>query len=113
MVAETAAGWWGLGWDVSQKNDLPMQLNRGRFLENGGCGYVLKSPALLAAGGAGPPPPPPTPLRLTVQVLSCQCVPGGGTENDIVDPYVVVEVLTPRDSGRVTRGIDTGEEGKV
>jgi hypothetical protein len=68
-----------------------MQLNRGRFAENGNCGYVLKSPALLGEPGDGGP------VQLDVTVLSCQRVPGGGTARDIVDPYVVVEVCRARE----------------
>lgn len=63
-----------------------MQLNGGKFLENGGCGYVLKTDALLGARQPGGP------ATLYVHVLSCQRIPGGGTARDIVDPYVVVEV---------------------
>ena len=65
-----------------------MQLNAGKFAQNGNCGYVLKSDALLGAG------PPAGRVAVRVWVLSCQRIPGGGQASDIVDPYVVVEART-------------------
>jgi hypothetical protein len=69
-----------------QTGDLPMWLNRGRFAENGGLGYVLKPPFMR---GTGPPLPP---LRLVVTVLSCQRLPNNNAAYDIADTYVAAGV---------------------
>ncbi|KAM6951102.1 1-phosphatidylinositol 4,5-bisphosphate phosphodiesterase delta-3-A-like [Aplochiton taeniatus] len=75
-----------------------MDLNQGRFLDNGLCGYVLK-PAFMCqpnatfnpentGGGAGH-----RPVLLTIQVISAQQLPKPEWDkpSSIVDPYVCVE----------------------
>ena len=69
-----------------QTGDQPMWLNRGRFAENGGLGYVLKPPHMR---GTGPPLPP---ARLAVTVLSCQRLPNNNASYDIADVYVSAAV---------------------
>mmetsp|Transcript_66796 Transcript_66796/g.164629 ORF Transcript_66796/g.164629 Transcript_66796/m.164629 type:complete len:812 (+) Transcript_66796:154-2589(+) len=68
-----------------QTRDLPMQLNFGKFEENGRSGYVLKPPFMRLTGVKA------VPMKLTVTVLSCQRLPNhrGG---EILDPYVKVEL---------------------
>uniref|UniRef100_A0A8B9KHP3 Phosphoinositide phospholipase C n=1 Tax=Astyanax mexicanus TaxID=7994 RepID=A0A8B9KHP3_ASTMX len=81
-----------------QTDGEQMDLNRGRFLPNGRCGYVLK-PSFLCqpdtefnpentGGGPGH-----NPTLLTIQVISAQQLPKPDTEklNSIVDPMVWVE----------------------
>ncbi|KAJ8344789.1 hypothetical protein SKAU_G00289820 [Synaphobranchus kaupii] len=76
-----------------------MDLNQGRFLQNGGCGYILKPSFLLqpdsnfnpenTGGGPGH-----IPTMLTIRVLSAQQLPKLNTDkpNSIVDPQVWVEI---------------------
>ncbi|XP_036445128.1 1-phosphatidylinositol 4,5-bisphosphate phosphodiesterase delta-3-A isoform X1 [Colossoma macropomum] len=76
-----------------------MDLNRGRFLPNGGCGYVLKPDFLCqpksnfnpenTGGGPGH-----IPTQLTIRVISAQQLPKINTDkpNSIVDPLVWVEI---------------------
>lgn len=72
-----------------------MDLNTGRFLINGQCGYVLK-PAYLRQLNTTFDPECPGPPRttLTVQVLTAQQLPKLNVEkpNSIVDPLVRVEI---------------------
>ncbi|KAL1779168.1 1-phosphatidylinositol 4,5-bisphosphate phosphodiesterase delta-3 [Sigmodon hispidus] len=72
-----------------------MDLNTGRFLINGQCGYVLK-PAHLRQLNTTFDPESPGPPRttLTVQVLTAQQLPKLNAEkpSSIVDPLVRVEI---------------------
>lgn len=72
-----------------------MDLNAGRFLINGQCGYVLK-PACLRQPDTNFNPECPGPPRttLTIQVLTAQQLPKLNAEkpNSIVDPLVRVEI---------------------
>ncbi|XP_058140350.1 1-phosphatidylinositol 4,5-bisphosphate phosphodiesterase delta-3 isoform X2 [Dasypus novemcinctus] len=81
-----------------------MDLNAGRFLINGQCGYVLK-PACLRQPNTTFDPEHPGPPRttLTVQVLTAQQLPKLNAEkpSSIVDPLVRVEVHgVPADCAR-------------
>jgi len=53
-----------------QTQGLEMQLNDGKFLDNGGCGYVLK-PLFLRRSDAVPDPP----VRLFLHIISAQNLP--------------------------------------
>ncbi|KAI7803562.1 1-phosphatidylinositol 4,5-bisphosphate phosphodiesterase delta-3-A [Triplophysa rosa] len=76
-----------------------MDLNQGRFLPNGRCGYVLKSDFVChpksnfdpekTGGGPGH-----IPTQLTIRVISAQQLPKIDTDkpNSIVDPQVWVEI---------------------
>ncbi|VDK52587.1 unnamed protein product [Cylicostephanus goldi] len=73
-----------------------MDLQEGRFSENGGCGYVLKPSVmnedLFVAGDKLPN----TPQILHLRVLSAQQLPrprGSNAKGDSCDPFVVVEVF--------------------
>lgn len=72
-----------------------MDLNAGRFLINGQCGYVLK-PACLRQPDTNfdPECPGPPKTTLTIQVLTAQQLPKLNAEkpNSIVDPLVRVEI---------------------
>ncbi|XP_027423835.1 1-phosphatidylinositol 4,5-bisphosphate phosphodiesterase delta-3 [Zalophus californianus] len=81
-----------------------MDLNAGRFLVNGRCGYILK-PARLRQPDTTFDPECPGPPRttLTIQVLTAQQLPKLNTEkpNSIVDPLVRVEIHgVPADCAR-------------
>ncbi|XP_048223172.1 1-phosphatidylinositol 4,5-bisphosphate phosphodiesterase delta-3 isoform X2 [Perognathus longimembris pacificus] len=81
-----------------------MDLNAGRFLINGQCGYVLK-PACLRLPDTTFDPECPGPPRttLTVQVLTAQQLPKLNVEkpSSIVDPLVRVEIYgVPADCAR-------------
>ncbi|XP_012887386.1 PREDICTED: 1-phosphatidylinositol 4,5-bisphosphate phosphodiesterase delta-3 [Dipodomys ordii] len=81
-----------------------MDLNAGRFLINGQCGYVLK-PACLRQPDTTFDPECPGPPRttLTIQVLTAQQLPKLNVEkpSSIVDPLVRVEIYgVPADCAR-------------
>ncbi|XP_062381834.1 1-phosphatidylinositol 4,5-bisphosphate phosphodiesterase delta-3-A isoform X2 [Sardina pilchardus] len=76
----------------------PMDLNQGRFLTNGGCGYALKPGFLRQAESEFNPEntgggPGHSPVLLTVRIISAQQLPKSPQDkpNSIVDPYVWVE----------------------
>ncbi|XP_004859234.1 1-phosphatidylinositol 4,5-bisphosphate phosphodiesterase delta-3 isoform X4 [Heterocephalus glaber] len=90
---------WNVGCQLVALNfqtpGYEMDLNTGRFLVNGRCGYVLKPLCLRQPDTAfdpGRPGPPNT--TLTIQVLSAQQLPKLNTEKpgSIVDPLVRVEI---------------------
>lgn len=77
-----------------------LDLSRGRFAQNGGCGYVLR-PAVMRdevsyfsaqSQGCVPGVPPQT---LRVKVISAHSLPkpqGSGAKGEVIDPYVVLEL---------------------
>uniref|UniRef100_A0A673AUB2 Phosphoinositide phospholipase C n=1 Tax=Sphaeramia orbicularis TaxID=375764 RepID=A0A673AUB2_9TELE len=77
-----------------------LDLHRGRFSQNGGCGYVLR-PAVMRdevsyfsahTQGCVPGVPPQT---LRVKVISAHNLPkpqGSGAKGEVIDPYVVLEL---------------------
>ncbi|KAM9837387.1 1-phosphatidylinositol 4,5-bisphosphate phosphodiesterase delta-3-A-like [Aulostomus maculatus] len=76
-----------------------MDLNQGRFLQNGQCGYVLKPPFMCQPGTTFNPEnvgggPGHAPVLLTVRVISAQQLPKPEWDkpSSIVDPQVWVEV---------------------
>ncbi|XP_071433764.1 1-phosphatidylinositol 4,5-bisphosphate phosphodiesterase delta-3 isoform X3 [Pithys albifrons albifrons] len=66
-----------------------MDLNTGRFLGNGGCGYALKPPCLRSPPGEGA-----WRLELHIRVITAQQLPKLNREkgSSIVDPFVRVEL---------------------
>ncbi|XP_075767532.1 1-phosphatidylinositol 4,5-bisphosphate phosphodiesterase delta-3 isoform X2 [Pelodiscus sinensis] len=74
-----------------------MDLNRGRFLANGRCGYVLK-PSFLRSRQASFDPeagcgPGHRPTQLRVKVITAQQLPKlNPKKSSIVDPFVRVEI---------------------
>uniref|UniRef100_A0A8C9YLS5 Phosphoinositide phospholipase C n=1 Tax=Sander lucioperca TaxID=283035 RepID=A0A8C9YLS5_SANLU len=76
-----------------------MDLNQGRFLHNGRCGYILK-PGFLCSPTSDFNPentgggPGHIPTQLTIRIISAQQLPKINTEkaSSIVDPQVWVEI---------------------
>ncbi|XP_075894792.1 1-phosphatidylinositol 4,5-bisphosphate phosphodiesterase delta-3-A [Nelusetta ayraudi] len=76
-----------------------MDLNQGRFLANGRCGYILK-PAFLCSPKSNFNPentgggPGHNPTQLTIRIISAQQLPKINTDkaSSIVDPQVSVEI---------------------
>ncbi|KAM7029969.1 1-phosphatidylinositol 4,5-bisphosphate phosphodiesterase delta-3 isoform 2-T2 [Acridotheres tristis] len=66
-----------------------MDLNAGRFLPNGCCGYVLKPPCLRSPPGEGA-----RRLALHIRVITAQQLPKLNRDkgSSIVDPFVRVEI---------------------
>ncbi|XP_021233560.1 1-phosphatidylinositol 4,5-bisphosphate phosphodiesterase delta-3 isoform X2 [Numida meleagris] len=66
-----------------------MDLNAGRFLGNGSCGYALKPQFLRSPHGSSP-----CPLVLHIRVITAQQLPKLNREklSSIVDPFVRVEI---------------------
>ncbi|XP_039543345.1 1-phosphatidylinositol 4,5-bisphosphate phosphodiesterase delta-3-A [Pimephales promelas] len=76
-----------------------MDLNQGRFLPNGHCGYVLKPDFLCHPNSDFDPEntgggPGHIPTQLTIRVITAQQLPKINTDNpnSIVDPQVWVEI---------------------
>uniref|UniRef100_A0A915PW44 Phosphoinositide phospholipase C n=1 Tax=Setaria digitata TaxID=48799 RepID=A0A915PW44_9BILA len=91
---------WNFGIQMVSLNyqtlGLTMDLQQGKFSENGGCGYVLKPSImrdeLYTPGDIIPFPP----QILYLRILSGQQLPrprGSTAKGDSMDPYVVVEVF--------------------
>ncbi|XP_008436296.1 1-phosphatidylinositol 4,5-bisphosphate phosphodiesterase delta-3-A [Poecilia reticulata] len=82
-----------------QTSGEPMDLNQGRFLQNGLCGFVLKPPFMRQPSTSFNPEnvgggPAHRPLLLTVRVISAQQLPKPEWDkpSSIVDPQVWVEI---------------------
>ncbi|XP_053707505.1 1-phosphatidylinositol 4,5-bisphosphate phosphodiesterase delta-3-A-like isoform X1 [Synchiropus splendidus] len=76
-----------------------MDLNQGRFLPNGRCGYVLKPDFICSLSSNFNPEntgggPGHIPTQLTIRVISAQQLPKTNTDkaSSIVDPQVWVEI---------------------
>ncbi|XP_034046119.1 1-phosphatidylinositol 4,5-bisphosphate phosphodiesterase delta-3-A isoform X2 [Thalassophryne amazonica] len=76
-----------------------MDLNQGRFLPNGRCGYVLKPSFLCSPASSFNPEntgggPGHIPTQLTIRIISAQQLPKINTDkaSSIVDPQVWVEI---------------------
>lgn len=78
-----------------QTDDAALQLNDGRFRENGGCGYVLKPTSLLEMQDPPMKDNPKVPIKLSIKVLSGSCLPKpkGQRAGECIDPYVKVSVF--------------------
>ncbi|XP_070686959.1 1-phosphatidylinositol 4,5-bisphosphate phosphodiesterase zeta-1-like [Pempheris klunzingeri] len=99
---------WNVGSQLVALNfqslGLPMDLNDGRFQDNGGCGYVLKPAVLMSSQrsfdpGCSQPSLKPTHLLLKVQLSVCICLKViSGSNLPILksgkplDPFVRVEI---------------------
>ncbi|XP_027523698.1 1-phosphatidylinositol 4,5-bisphosphate phosphodiesterase delta-3 isoform X3 [Corapipo altera] len=93
---------WNAGCQLVPPNSTApgyeMDLNTGRFLGNGGCGYVLKPPCLRSPPGEGS-----RRLELHIRVITAQQLPKLNRDkgSSIVDPFVRVEVHgVPADCAR-------------
>jgi len=75
-----------------QTPDPPMQLNRGKFRQNGNCGFILKPPILRAPFDPNKKVDNYTVLR--VQIISAQQLPkpNRSRKGEIIDPYAELEV---------------------
>uniref|UniRef100_A0A8C2YG51 Phosphoinositide phospholipase C n=2 Tax=Coturnix japonica TaxID=93934 RepID=A0A8C2YG51_COTJA len=84
---------WNVGCQLVALNfqtpGYEMDLNTGRFLGNGGCGYVLKPQFLRSPHSCSP-----RPLMLRIRVITAQQLPKLNREklSSIVDPFVRVEI---------------------
>lgn len=84
-----------------QTPGLMMNLNDGKFLENGGCGYVLKPSVMreeVAYFNANTKDviPGVSPQILQVKVISGQQFPkpkGSTAKGDVIDPFVTIEIF--------------------
>ena len=99
---------WAVGTQLVALNfqtvDPPLLLNDGRFRENGGCGYVLKSTKLIDLQE------PPNrhnresrvPIKLSIRVLSGSCLPkpNGAHTGDCINPYVRVSVYDVKNGNK-------------
>eukprot|EP00638_Chattonella_subsalsa_P003095 CAMPEP_0117747884 /NCGR_PEP_ID=MMETSP0947-20121206/8760_1 /TAXON_ID=44440 /ORGANISM="Chattonella subsalsa, Strain CCMP2191" /LENGTH=812 /DNA_ID=CAMNT_0005565389 /DNA_START=228 /DNA_END=2666 /DNA_ORIENTATION=+ len=107
---------WNVGSQIVALNyqtaSLPMQLNDGKFRDNGKCGYILKPQFLTEPDQAFHPEHfvPAVRYVLVIQVISGSQLPKprGISRGEVIDPYVIVELFgVSEDKKRVqTRAID-------
>lgn len=73
-----------------QTNDLPYQINVGKFQENGNCGYVLKPERMRSLQATGHM----AMENVSLQIISGQQLPKplGAKKGEVVDPFIVVVV---------------------
>ncbi|VDP50691.1 unnamed protein product [Soboliphyme baturini] len=76
--------------------DKYMQLNQGRFLANGGCGYVLK-PEFMLQENYDPSKPQalanPNPVILTIEIIAGRHLSRKEKGKGIASPVVDIEVI--------------------
>jgi len=79
-----------LNWQSSETYEL--RLNKGFFLQNGNCGYILKPPYLLMPGATGMPA-----MEIKITVMSGHGLPKPNleTKGEVVDPYVKIFLEGP------------------
>ncbi|KJH46942.1 Phosphatidylinositol-specific phospholipase C, Y domain protein [Dictyocaulus viviparus] len=84
-----------------QTPGLMIDLQKGRFSENGGCGYVLKPATMIEDSVEAREKLPASPQILHLRILSGQQFPrprGSNVKGDSSDPFVVIEIFgTPSD----------------
>uniref|UniRef100_A0A674BUX1 Phosphoinositide phospholipase C n=1 Tax=Salmo trutta TaxID=8032 RepID=A0A674BUX1_SALTR len=97
--------YWNVGCQLValnyQTEGRMMQLNRAKFMVNGGCGYVLKPPP-MCKGSFNPFCDDPLPAypnkQLVLKIISGQQLPKPpdsmlGDRGEIIDPFVEVEII--------------------
>nr|XP_021323529.1 1-phosphatidylinositol 4,5-bisphosphate phosphodiesterase eta-1 isoform X3 [Danio rerio] len=97
--------YWNVGCQLValnyQTEGRMMQLNRAKFMVNGGSGYVLK-PSLMSKGAFNPLSDEPLPAnpkkQLVIKIISGQQLPKPpdsmlGDRGEIIDPFVEVEII--------------------
>eukprot|EP01132_Coremiostelium_polycephalum_P009255 gene9255-11341_t len=96
------------GWNIGgqficlnlQTSSTPMWLNNGLFEDNGGVGYVLKPPCLLAESSNGFDPYQPIRhhqslySKLIVEVISARQLPKytKTTKGEVIDPFITLSI---------------------
>ncbi|XP_061182848.1 1-phosphatidylinositol 4,5-bisphosphate phosphodiesterase eta-1-like isoform X2 [Saccostrea echinata] len=87
---------WNAGCQVVALNfqtaSEPMQLLQGKFMDNGGCGYLLKPGFLLSDDKTANPPT--SRKRLNITVVSGYQIPkpNDSKKGEIIDPFIKMEV---------------------
>uniref|UniRef100_A0AAZ3NYJ2 Phosphoinositide phospholipase C n=1 Tax=Oncorhynchus tshawytscha TaxID=74940 RepID=A0AAZ3NYJ2_ONCTS len=97
--------YWNVGCQLValnyQTEGRMMQLNRAKFMVNGGCGYALKPPP-MCKGSFNPFCDDPLPAypnkQLVLKIISGQQLPKPpdsmlGDRGEIIDPFVEVEII--------------------
>ncbi|KAG3292305.1 phospholipase C zeta 1, partial [Ictidomys tridecemlineatus] len=90
---------WNIGCQMVALNfqtpGLPMDLQNGKFLDNGGCGYILKPQFLRDAKSNFNPSKirDSNPLTLTIRLISGIQLPLGNSSSNKIDTLVIVEVF--------------------
>merc|ERR1712002_663984 len=93
---------WGCGSQMVSLNyqtgDKPMQVNQARFLDNGGCGYVLR-PDYMFSESYHPSDSTTLaqnsikPLDFTIKILGARHLMGAKGKRGLVSPFVEIEVI--------------------
>ncbi|XP_076116421.1 1-phosphatidylinositol 4,5-bisphosphate phosphodiesterase delta-1-like isoform X3 [Mytilus galloprovincialis] len=92
---------WNVGCQVValnfQTGGEPLQLNHGKFMDNGGCGYILKPQFLLSSDKFGIVTEKiknPKRRKLIVKIISAYQIPkpNNSKKGEIIDPFVKIEI---------------------
>jgi len=77
-----------------QTYDRPLQLNLGKFEDNGNCGYLVKAPTATKYDPAIYQQAALPPKKLTIQIISASQLPKPlrQSKGEIIDPYIEVEI---------------------
>ena len=90
---------WNVGSQMTalnyQTGDKPMQLNQAKFMQNGGCGYILR-PEYMFQPNYSPTEPSTVPSDLTlilgVQIMSARYLSRKSGRGILFSPYVEIEI---------------------
>ena len=74
-----------------QTPDRPMQLNQGKFLENGACGYLLRPDFMFEPGFDVYKPPKINPVTMTIRVIGARHLTKNSRGN--ISPFIEVEIV--------------------
>jgi len=89
---------WAYGCQVVALNyqtyDRPLQLNLGKFSDNGNSGYLIKPSAAMNYDSKIYEQKPLSPFKMTVRVISASQLPkpNRATKGEIIDPLIEVEM---------------------
>jgi len=88
---------WAMGCQLTALNyqtaDVPMFLNTGKFMDNGKCGYLLKSPPLLPTNNKVSTEIDA--IDITVKILSGWQLPKVSMtmKGEVIDPYLNIKLI--------------------
>ena len=92
---------WNVGCQVValnfQTGGEPMQLNHGKFMDNGGCGYLLKPQFLLSSekfGVVSGKIPSSKKRKMILKIISAYQIPkpNNSKKGEVIDPFVKIEI---------------------
>jgi len=106
---------WNAGCQIVAFNfqtlDRTMQLNLGKFSDNGGCGYLLKPEWMRLPADKNPARAKPKTLK--IQVISGQQLPKPNQthKGEIIDPFVEVDLVGESEDCKVEKTSTIDDNG--